>query len=217
MCVARAALRDALGKRAGLRHAARMTRGMGELDLTGHLLIAMPGMADTRFARSVVCICAHTAEGAMGLIVNKPLPDLRLPALMAHLQLTAPEGAPAPPDAAVHFGGPVEPERGFVLHSSDYSCDGMTLGVAPDVAMTGSLDILQDMLAGHGPARAVLALGYAGWAPGQLENEFACNGWLSVPASAALVFDTPPPRQWEAALRALGVDPVLLSGAAGNA
>ncbi|NYS24040.1 YqgE/AlgH family protein [Rhodobacteraceae bacterium 2376] len=187
------------------------------LDLTGKLLVAMPGMEDMRFSRSVVCICAHSEDGAMGLILNKPLPDLRLPALLEHLDLLAENGNQHAPDAPVHFGGPVEHGRGFVLHSPDYSCGGATLRVTPDIAMTGTVDILQDMLHGRGPAQAHMMLGYAGWAPGQLEAEMLANGWLSVDATAALVFDTPPPAQWEAALRALGVDPVMLSGAAGRA
>ena len=187
------------------------------LDLTGKLLVAMPGMEDSRFARSVVCLCAHSDEGAMGLILNKPLPDLRLPALLDHLDLLAETGSQDPPDAPVHFGGPVEHGRGFVLHSPDYTCGNATLRVTPQISMTGTVDILQDMLRGQGPARAHMMLGYAGWAPGQLEAEMLANGWLSVDATATLVFDTPPPAQWEAALRAIGVDPVMLSAAAGRA
>lgn len=188
-----------------------------QLDLTGKLLIAMPGMPDMRFARSVVCICSHSPRGAMGLIVNKPLPDLRLGALMAHLELIGEDAQHRAPDAAVHFGGPVEHGRGFVLHSAEYDCGAATLPVAEGIAMSATLDILEDMLHGRGPGRARMMLGYAGWAPGQLEEEILANGWLSVAANAELVFDTAPAAQWEAALRALGVDPVMLSGAAGRA
>ncbi len=188
-----------------------------DLDLTGKLLIAMPGMADMRFARSVVCICSHSDQGAMGLILNKPLPDLRLGALMAHLELVAEDATDSAPDAPVHFGGPVEHGRGFVLHSAEYDGGSATLPVADGIAMSATLDILEDMLHGRGPTKARMMLGYAGWGEGQLEDEILANGWLSVDASPALVFDTAPPDQWEAALRALGVDPVMLSGAAGRA
>ena len=187
------------------------------LDLTGKLLIAMPGMPDMRFARSVVCICSHSGMGAMGLIVNRPLPDLRLPALMAHLELIEAGAEGSAPDAPVHFGGPVEHGRGFVLHSTDYTRGQATLEVTPEIAMTGTLDILEDMLHGRGPERAMMMLGYAGWGEGQLEEEILANGWLSVDASADLVFNTEDAGKWEAALRALGVDPVMLSGAAGRA
>lgn len=206
-----------LGKPAGLRHAETMTIPDSKLDLTGKLLIAMPGMGDARFARAVVCICAHSGEGAMGLIVNKPLPDLRLPALMVHLDLLDAGSEDRAPDAPVHFGGPVEHGRGFVLHSSDYSCGTTTLAVCDGIAMTSTRDILTDILHGNGPARTIMALGYAGWAPGQLEQEILQNGWLSVEASAELVFDTLDEAKWNAALRALGVDPLLLSSAAGHA
>ncbi len=188
-----------------------------DLDLTGKLLIAMPGMADMRFARSVVCICSHSDQGAMGLILNKPLPDLRLGALMAHLELVAEDATDSAPDAPVHFGGPVEHGRGFVLHSAEYDGGSATLPVADGIAMSATLDILEDMLHERGPTKARMMLGYAGWGEGQLEDEILANGWLSVDASPALVFDTAPPDQWEAALRALGVDPVMLSGAAGRA
>ncbi len=187
------------------------------LDLTGKLLIAMPGMPDLRFARSVVCICSHSAQGAMGLIVNRPLPDLRLPALMAHLDLVSEATQDSAPDAPVYFGGPVEHARGFVLHGTDYTRGQATLQVAPALAMTGTLDVLEDMLHGRGPERALMMLGYAGWGPGQLEDEILANGWLSVDANAKLVFGTGDGTKWEAALRALGVDPTLLSGAAGRA
>lgn len=212
--------REWLGIRAWLRHCPPMgtfdTQGSA-LDLTGKLLIAMPGMMDARFARSVVCLCSHSNQGAMGLIVNRVLPDLRLPALMAHLGLVGDASALRAPDGPVHFGGPVEQGRGFVLHSTEYALGPATLQVTPAIAMTATLDVLEDMLRGRGPAQALMMLGYAGWGPGQLEQELLANGWLSVDASAALVFGTAIGTKWEAALRALGVDPLSLSGAAGRA
>ena len=182
-------------------------------DLTGKLLVAMPGMTDPRFARSVVCICAHSGDGSMGLVINRPLPELRLRDLLSRLEL-APGDAP---DLPVHYGGPVESGRGFVLHSSDYHVDGATLRVTSSLAMTATLEVLSDFSAGKGPERALMALGYAGWAPGQLEAEFLENGWLSVDSDCELVFQVEDELKWAGALAAMGVDPTLLSAAAGHA
>ena len=184
------------------------------LDLTGKLLIAMPAMEDPRFARSVVFLCAHSADGAMGLIVNKPVTDLRLRSLLEQVSVRI---APGLPDRPVHFGGPVEHARGFVLHSGDYRSRVTTLEIAGGFGMTATLDVLEDIGAGHGPDRAIVALGYAGWGPGQLESEIAQNGWLTVDATADLVFDTADAVKWDAALRRLGVDALALSSAAGRA
>jgi len=186
----------------------------GRLDLTGKLLIAMPAMEDPRFARSVVFLCAHSADGAMGLIVNKPAVDLSLRMLLEQVSVSV---VPGLADRPVHFGGPVEHARGFVLHSGDYRSRVTTLEVAGGFGMTATLDVLEDIGAGHGPARAILALGYAGWGPGQLEREIAQNGWLTVDAAAELVFDTADAVKWDAALRRLGVDALALSSAAGRA
>lgn len=186
----------------------------GRLDLTGKLLIAMPAMEDPRFARSVVFLCAHSADGAMGLIINKPAVDLSLRMLLEQVSVTV---APGLADRPVHFGGPVEHARGFVLHSGDYRSRVTTLEVAGGFGMTATLDVLEDIGAGHGPARAIVALGYAGWGPGQLEREIAQNGWLTVDAAAELVFDTADAVKWDAALRRLGVDALALSSAAGRA
>ncbi|WP_372613289.1 YqgE/AlgH family protein [Aquicoccus sp.] len=185
-----------------------------DMDLTGTLLIAMPGMGDPRFDKSVVFVCAHSDEGAMGLIVNKPTDDLRLSALVEQLELG--EGGCAR-DLPVYFGGPVEHGRGFVLHSGDYTSPISTLRVNDDFALTATLDILEELAAGRGPMRAIMALGYAGWGPGQLESEILANGWLTAEAGADLVFDTADVRKWSAALRTLGVDPLSLSAAAGRA
>ncbi|MGC8201554.1 YqgE/AlgH family protein [Aliiroseovarius sp. PTFE2010] len=184
------------------------------IDLTGKLLIAMPGMSDARFEKSVVYLCAHSSEGAMGLIVNKPLPDLSLSALLDQLEIDAQTGAPEWP---VFFGGPVEHGRGFVLHSSDYQSKGSTLRVTDSFSMTATRGILSDIAAGAGPAMAILALGYSGWGPGQLEAEIAQNGWLSCDASPEVVFARDSTRKWEAALRILGIEPLLLSAEAGRA
>ena len=184
------------------------------VDLTGKILIAMPGMGDPRFANSVVYLCAHSAEGAMGLIINKPAQDLAIGDLLEHLSITPGPGMRAMP---VHFGGPVEHGRGFVLHDDGYRSDIATLNVAAGFGMTATLDILEDLARGEGPAHAILALGYAGWGPGQLESELAENGWLTCDADEALVFGTAPEERWTTALERIGIDPRLLSTEGGNA
>jgi putative transcriptional regulator len=193
-----------------------MTHDRDQLDgqLAGKCLIAMPTMGDPRFARSVVYLCAHSAEGAMGLIVNKPAPDVRLGDLLDHLKITRAHGVP---DIRVHIGGPVEHARGFVLHSSDYESPQGTMKVDDDVSMTATLDILEHIAAGTGPRQSMLALGYAGWGPGQLESEIAQNGWLTADARNDLVFGRANEFKWTAALKSIGVDPVTLSSQAGRA
>lgn len=190
-----------------------------EEDLTGKLLIAMPGMGDTRFDGSVIYLCAHSSEGAMGLIINKPTPDLKLEDLLEQLEIDAPGGSARPKSILmpVHFGGPVEHARGFVLHSADYGRSDSTLAVNDEFGMTASLDILHDIAAGDGPERAVMALGYAGWGPGQLEAEIAANGWLTCDASIDLVFAPENGGKWGAALKTLGVSALALSSTAGHA
>ena len=175
-------------------------------DLTGQLLIAMPGMGDPRFAHAVVFLCSHGTEGAMGLIVNKPVGDLSFRDVMEQLGLEG-EG---PGEMAIGFGGPVETERGFVLHSADYVPDGGepgerpgTLRVDDDFAMTATLDIIEDIAEGGGPRASMLAFGYSGWGPGQLENEIADNGWLTCEATPKLVFGGDMDAKWEAALTSL--------------
>ena len=184
-----------------------------DMELAGQLLIAMPGMGDPRFEKSVVFMCAHSEEGALGLIVNKPMDELTFAALLQQLDIEA-RGAPA---LDVHFGGPVEGGRGFVLHSSDYRSPGSTMEVDGTFGMTATLDILEDIARGRGPARALLALGYAGWGPGQLEGEIIQNGWLTCRATEELVFGCDNDRKWQAALTELGVDALLLSAEAGRA
>ena len=182
--------------------------------LTGELLVAMPQMMDPRFARSVVYICAHSEEaGAMGLVVNKLIASLTMDELFAHLKLEPSEVGRSRP---VHFGGPVEPGRGFVLHTADYR-EEATLPVSEEFAVTATLDILRAIGRGEGPRRNLLALGYAGWAPGQLDAEIQANGWLSVEADAELVFDDDDDGKWQRALAKLGVDLTMLSTDAGHA
>lgn len=183
-------------------------------DLTGKILIAMPGLSESPFDRSVVFLCAHSSDGAMGLIVNKPAEDLSVAELLSQLEIKHSADLDAAP---VHFGGPIEHARGFVLHSTEYGRSDTTLQVNDSFAMTATLDILEDMAAGQGPDRALLALGYAGWAPGQLEGELGRNGWLTGDASAEIIFDTEDALKWTAALQTLGVDALSLSAAAGHA
>ena len=184
------------------------------MQLAGQILIAMPGMADPRFDRSVILVCAHSDEGAMGLIVNKPLEDVSFSGLLDHLGIPkAPKGR----DIRVHLGGPVDRGRGFVLHGSDWRRGPSTLEVPGGYGMTATLDILEALARGAGPEQALLALGYSGWGPGQLEAEVARNDWLTAPAPEGLVFAADNATKWTAALRGMGIDPLTLSAAAGRA
>jgi putative transcriptional regulator len=181
--------------------------------LTGHLLIAMPTMADPRFAQSVIYLCAHTPEGAMGLVLNKPLQRPGFDELLRQLEV-----APAPPARRIRLcsGGPMDNARGFVLHTSDWTGEG-SLRVNDELALTASLDVLKAIAEGGGPREGLLALGYAGWGPGQLDAEIQQNAWLSVPADEGIVFDGEHNTKWRRALAKLHIDPLLLSGAAGHA
>jgi len=181
--------------------------------LTGHLLIAMPQMQDPRFARSVVYLCAHTGDGAMGLVVNKLVDNVTFPDLLEQLNIRT--GA-IEKEIRIHFGGPVETGRGFVLHSADYVQDA-TLVVDRSVALTATVDILKSIAEGGGPNHSLLALGYAGWAPGQLELEIQANGWLSVGADPDLVFGPGLDDKWARAMAKIGIDHAKLSGEAGHA
>lgn len=181
--------------------------------LSGHLLIAMPQMDDPRFRRSVIYICAHSADGAMGLIVNRRFDAISFPDLLEQLNI---EVGPRTQQIRVHCGGPVETGRGFVLHSDDYVRDG-TMVVNSGFALTATIDILKAIATGEGPRQSLLALGYAGWAPGQLESEITANGWLAVPADVTLVFDPDLEAKWSMALAKLGVNLTSLAGEAGHA
>ncbi|WP_146346521.1 YqgE/AlgH family protein [Falsiphaeobacter marinintestinus] len=185
------------------------------MNLTGKLLIAMPNMGDVRFEHSVVFLCSHGAEGAMGLIVNKPAADLVLSDLLKQLDigLQRPDRGRMP----IHFGGPVETSRGFVLHSTDYDANLHSMKVSDGFSMTATLDVLEDLASGQGPDSALLMLGYAGWGPGQLESEIAMNGWLTADADPDLIFRSPDGQKWEVALQQLGISPLALSASAGHA
>jgi putative transcriptional regulator len=183
------------------------------MSLTGQILIAMPAMGDPRFAQAVIYLCDHTANGAMGIVVNRPLDSLSFEDLLRQLNID-----PVPPARSIHLcsGGPVDNARGFVLHSADWTGEG-SLRVGEGFALTASLDVLKAIAAGGGPRQGVLALGYAGWGPGQLDAEIQQNAWLSAPADPAVVFDDDYDTKWRRALAALHVDPLALSNAAGHA
>lgn len=195
-------------------------RSSGRSYLDGQCLIAMPGMRDERFQRSVVYLCAHSDEGAMGLIINKRARDIEFADLLVQLEIVDDRKSirlPASRPVQVLRGGPVETGRGFVLHSADYFVESSTLPIDTGVCLTHTIDVLKAIAAGEGPDRAVLALGYAGWSAGQLESEIRANGWLHCPADQALLFDTAAETKYHRALSKLGIDPGLLSSAAGRA
>jgi putative transcriptional regulator len=187
--------------------------------LDDQFLIAMPGMKDDRFARAVIYLCAHSDEGAMGLIINQTQ-HMLFPDLLVQLGILDEQEAirlPAPArDFVVRNGGPVDRSRGFVLHSGDYKVES-SLVVSDDVCLTATVDILRAISTGRGPRQALMALGYAGWGAGQLESEIAENGWLTCPATPALLFDADIDRKYDKALASIGIDLAHLSGAAGHA
>jgi putative transcriptional regulator len=196
---------------------------MGARDgyLEGHCLIAMPQMSDTRFEKAVVFLCAHSAEGAMGIVVNKPARNISFVDLLTQLNVVDEENAIRLPETArrvpVRSGGPVETGRGFVLHTPDFMLKEATLRTASDVCLTATVEILRAIARGVGPSQALLALGYAGWAPGQLETEISNNGWLHVEADHDLLFDPALEGKYERAIAKLGFHPSLLSATAGHA
>jgi putative transcriptional regulator len=202
------------GQKAGTKAA-----GRGYLD--GQMLIAMPTMRDERFARSLIYVCAHSSEGAMGIVVNQPAPNIRFSELLVQLEvIPAAELIQLPPRAGVIKvlkGGPVETGRGFVLHSSDFFIENSTLPIDDGICLTATLDILKAIARGKGPQSAVLALGYAGWAPGQLESEIQENGWLHCAADPELIFGPDIDGKYGRALRKIGIDPGKLSSEAGHA
>ncbi len=197
------------------------TKGVKRGYLDGQMLIAMPAMGDERFARSVIYICAHSAEGAMGIIVNHPAPNVSFADLLVQLDvIPAADRIQLPPRAGlvrVLKGGPVETGRGFVLHSADFFIENSTLPIDEGVCLTATLDILKAIARGDGPARSVLALGYAGWAPGQLETEINQNGWLHCPSDLELIFGSDAEGKYEKAIRKIGIDLGMLSSEAGHA
>ena len=201
------------------RKTADTTPARGYLD--GQMLIAMPAMGDERFARAVIYVCAHSTEGAMGIVVNQPAANIKFPDLLVQLEvipaaerIELPTGTQA---VKVLKGGPVETGRGFVLHSADFFIENSTLPIDEGICLTATLDILKAIAHGNGPHNAILALGYAGWAPGQLEQEIQQNGWLHCAADAELIFGTDTEHKYEKALRKIGIDPGMLSSEAGHA
>jgi putative transcriptional regulator len=193
--------------------------GRGYLD--GKILIAMPAMSDERFTRAVIYVCAHSTEGAMGIIVNQPAQNIKFPDLLVQLEvIPAAERIQLPDraeDVKVLKGGPVETGRGFVLHSADFFIENSTLPIDEGICLTATLDILKAIARGNGPASAILALGYAGWAPGQLEQEIQQNGWLHCAADPDLIFGRDTDMKYERALRKIGIDLGMLSSEAGHA
>ena len=189
--------------------------------LDGQMLIAMPAMGDERFARSLIYVCAHSSEGAMGIVVNQPAANIKFPDLLVQLDvIPAAELIQLPRKAGtvkVLKGGPVETGRGFVLHSSDFYIENSTLPIDDGICLTATLDILKAIARGKGPQSAVLALGYAGWAPGQLEGEIQENGWLHCTADPELIFGPDIDGKYGRALRKIGIDPGKLSSEAGHA
>jgi len=189
--------------------------------LDGQMLIAMPAMSDERFSRAVIYVCAHSTEGAMGIIVNHPASNIKFPDLLVQLEvIPAAERIQLPTraeDVKVLKGGPVETGRGFVLHSADFFIENSTLPIDEGICLTATLDILKAIARGNGPASAILALGYAGWAPGQLEHEIQQNGWLHCAADPELIFGTDTDTKYDKALRKIGIDPAMLSSDSGHA
>ncbi|MEO8652336.1 MAG: YqgE/AlgH family protein [Hyphomicrobiaceae bacterium] len=189
--------------------------------LSGQLLVAMPTMSDRRFRRSVIYMCSHSDEGAMGLIVNQRSPDVSLADLLSQLGLSDDDadqvGTEELLEQGVLNGGPVSTERGFVLHTNDYFAEEATLAIGDGICLTATIEILKAMAAGQGPLRSVLALGYAGWAPGQLEAEIGANGWLHCPADRDLIFDTDLELKYVRALSKIGVELSHLISEAGHA
>jgi putative transcriptional regulator len=189
--------------------------------LDGQMLIAMPAMSDERFSRTVIYVCAHSSEGAMGIVVNQPARNIKFPDLLVQLEvIPASERIQLPTraeDVKVLKGGPVETGRGFVLHSADFFIENSTLPIDEGICLTATLDILKAIARGNGPASAVLALGYAGWAPGQLEQEIQQNGWLHCAADPDLIFGTDIEGKYQRALRKIGIDLGMLSSEAGHA
>jgi len=183
-----------------------------QISLVGQLLVATPHMPDPRFTRAVIYICAHSEDGAMGIVINKPAENIKFRDLINQL------GVDNMVDNPIHiyFGGPVESARGFVLHSTDYIHDS-TLVVDEKFALTGTLDIIKSIAEGHGPKNSILALGYAGWNEGQLDDEILTNGWLTAPADCELVFRTQNHIKWEMSAQRIGIDLEKISGDLGRA
>ncbi len=186
-----------------------------KISLVGKCLISMPGIDDIRFDRSLIYVCANSKEGSMGIVINRPIFPVKFPELLKQLEINIPAGNIIfEPD--ILYGGPVENTRGFVLHTSDYFI-ASTVVVHEGIAITATLDILEAIALGKGPSDSMVALGYASWGAGQLEEELRSNTWLISEAGNDLIFKTPHSQKWKKALQSLGVDPNLLSSGQGNA
>jgi len=183
------------------------------MELKGSLLVAMPSMGDPRFIRSVICICDHSADGALGLIVNKPLTGLRFGEVCRQMGIET----RLPVEPRVYFGGPVAPERGFILHSADHDGGAESIRVGPGLILSADQSVLRDIGAGKGPDRFLFALGYSGWGPGQLEGELEQDGWLVLPAEEALIFEVSDEAKWSAVGARHGIDLHRIHTQAGNA
>lgn len=181
--------------------------------LEGQLLVATPAIIDSCFARSVVYVCAHNSTGAMGLVINHTIENVSYGDILKQLSIPS---AGAKRKMPVYFGGPVEAARGFVLHSADYAQEE-TIHMPNGISLTSNLQILRDIASGQGPQKNILALGYSGWSPGQLEAEIESNSWINVPASEKILFETDDSAKWQAAAQVLGVDMFKLTGPAGHA
>ena len=180
--------------------------------LTGQILLALPGIGDPRFERAVIAMCAHDEEGALGVGIGHEIDGLSLHELLGQFEIDP----GVAPDAPVHFGGPVEPRRGFVLHSTDWGGQD-TIDVAGRWALSGTVDVLRAIADGTGPSRWIVALGYAGWSDGQLDDEMTRHGWFNVPGDAELLYDSEADRRWERSFASAGIDPRLLTPRAGTA
>ena len=181
--------------------------------LANHFLIAMPGLQDPNFSRTVTYVCEHTEQGAMGIVINRPM-EIRLGEVLDQLEIPTEDQDVS--DALVYLGGPVQPDRGFVLHTNGDRYDS-TLSITPEISVTTSRDVLEAIAGGRGPKDMLIALGYAGWGEGQLEDEMSANAWLSGPADENIIFRLPAGERWQAAAHLLGVDMNLLSAEAGHA
>tara|TARA_S200000501_G_scaffold377487_1_gene436060 strand:+ start:1889 stop:2467 length:579 start_codon:yes stop_codon:yes gene_type:complete len=184
-----------------------------ELYFTGQLLIAMPGIMDERFYKTVIYICAHSEDGAMGLILNHIMTGISFQELLEQLEI---DGVTTSIDPPIHFGGPVDVGRGFVLHTNDFKQEG-TIEVDEKIFLTSTMDILKAIAKGDGPRKSLLALGYAGWSAGQLDEEIRANGWLQAPADDDLLFGADQRSKWEKSIAKIGINPVMLSGESGHA
>lgn len=186
-------------------------------NLSGKFLLAMPGMGDPRFHKAVILVCAHNDDGAMGLVINHVMPGIDLEALLKQLNITIPEGDyTSPSGVAVMSGGPVENVRGFIVHTTEFHQQD-TVPINDRISVTGTVDALRAVAAGEGPQQMIFVLGYAGWGPGQLDQELHDNVWLVFDATPEIIFDTEPDQKWDAVIRSMGIDPNMLSNASGRA